>query len=198
VPSRPLGNCCHQFVLAGEIPVDIAERHRGAATRSDVEVSGSPPSARNSGGACWASGRISGVEIRRITESEAVQEAGHLFDAFPLPQATARFLADERHHLLIAYVDGVPAGMVTGVEMTHPDKGTEMFLYELAVDEPFRRQGVGQALASELAALAAERGCYGMWVLTDEDNMAAQATYSRAGAALDGAQVMFAWALKDA
>jgi ribosomal protein S18 acetylase RimI-like enzyme len=155
------------------------------------------PRGRNCGRACWASGRISGVEIRRITQSEAVQAAGHLFDASPQPQATQEFLADERHHLLIAYVDGVPAGMVTGVEMTHPDKGTEMFLYELAVDEPFRRQGVGQALTSALAAVARERGCYGMWVLTDEDNIAAQATYSRAGGAPEQVLAMFAWAFQD-
>jgi ribosomal protein S18 acetylase RimI-like enzyme len=137
------------------------------------------------------------VEIRRITQNGVVQAAGHLFDASPQPQATAKFLADERHHLLIAYLDGVPAGMVTGVEMTHPDKGTEMFLYELAVDEPFRRTGIGQALASALAALARERGCYGMWVLTDEDNIAARATYSRAGGVPESLQVMFAWALQD-
>ena len=37
---------------------------------------------------------------------------------------------------VIAYVDARPVGFVSGVEMTHPDKDTEMFLYELAVDEP--------------------------------------------------------------
>lgn len=50
------------------------------------------------------------MEIRRVTEAEDVRAAGHLFDAFPQPGATARFLADERHHLLIAYVDGVRQG----------------------------------------------------------------------------------------
>jgi hypothetical protein len=66
------------------------------------------------------------MEIRRIAQFEAVEIAGHLFDAPPKEGATQRFLADERHHLLIAYVDGFPAGMITGVEMTHPDKGTEI------------------------------------------------------------------------
>ena len=63
------------------------------------------------------------------------------------------------------------------MEVTHPDKGTEMFLYELAVDEPFRRRGIGRALVERLAALAREAGCYGMWVITDKDNDAARATY---------------------
>ena len=72
-------------------------------------------------------------------------------------------------------------GFVSGVEVTHPDKGTEMFLYELAVDEPFRRRGIGRALVERLAALAREAGCYGMWVITDDDNAAARATYEGSG-----------------
>lgn len=65
------------------------------------------------------------MEIRRITHAKEVTAAGHLFDDPPQPVATEKFLADQRHHLLVAYVDEAPAGTVTGVEMTHPDKGTE-------------------------------------------------------------------------
>ncbi|KOU52635.1 GNAT family N-acetyltransferase [Streptomyces sp. WM6378] len=138
------------------------------------------------------------MEIRRITRVEAVHGAGHLFDVSPLPEATERFLADERHHLLIAYVDGVPAGMVTGVEMTHPDKGTEMFLYELGVDESFRGRGVGRSLTSALADLARQRNCYGMWTVTAEDNTAARTTYRRAGGIPEEEQVVLVWAFDQA
>ncbi|HUC23537.1 MAG TPA: GNAT family N-acetyltransferase [Streptosporangiaceae bacterium] len=137
------------------------------------------------------------MEIRRIRQGKDVQAAQALFDRRPRPEATDRFLADDRHHLLIAYLDGVPAGMITGVEMTHPDKGTEMFLYEMGVGEPFRGQGIGKALVSAIADLARERGCYGMWVLTEEENLAAQATYSRAGGNLEQTQVMFGWDFRD-
>lgn len=57
--------------------------------------------------------------------------------------------------------------------MTHPDKGTETFQYELGVDESFRGRGVGRALVSALADLSRERGCYGVWTITDEENAAA-------------------------
>ena len=82
---------------------------------------------------------------------------------------------------------------MSGVEVTHPDKGTEMFLYELAVDEAHRRQGIGTALVQVLRDLARERGCYGMWVLTDDDNAAAGATYRKAGGEIEGQPLMFSW-----
>jgi len=77
--------------------------------------------------------------------------------------------------------------------MTHPDKGTEMFLYELGVDERFRNQGIGKALVVAMADLARTSGCYGMWVLTDEDNAAAMHTYAAAGATDPQKQTMLSW-----
>jgi len=133
------------------------------------------------------------MDIRRVTRFEAVEAAGHLFDAPPAREAAERFLADEGHHLLIAYVDGAPAGMATGVEMTHPDKGTEMFLYELGVDDRFRRRGIGRALVAALARLARERGCHGLWTATGQDDGPARATYESAGGAPETGQVVYTW-----
>ena len=82
---------------------------------------------------------------------------------------------------------------MSGVETTHPDKGTELFLYELAVDEPARRRGIGRSLVHALVALARERGCYDMWVLADADNEAAQATYKSAGGVVASRPVMLEW-----
>jgi ribosomal protein S18 acetylase RimI-like enzyme len=133
------------------------------------------------------------MDIRRIGSPGPVLAAGHLFDDPPRPDATARFLAAEGHHLLLAYVDEAPVGMVTGVEMTHPDKGTEMFLYELGVDDGFRGRGIGRALVTALADVARERGCYGMWVVTEGDNAAAKATYRGAGGVAEEGQTVLVW-----
>jgi ribosomal protein S18 acetylase RimI-like enzyme len=136
------------------------------------------------------------VVVRRLGsgDEEAVQAARSLFDAAPDPQATRRFLTAPTHHLLVAYDGGdTPVGFVSGVELTHPDKGTEMFLYELGVDESARRRGVGARLVQALAELAREQGCYDMWVLADADNAAAQATYARAGGREASRPVLLEW-----
>ena len=135
------------------------------------------------------------VQVDRLgpDDRERVLAAAHLFDEAPRTDWTERFLTAAGHHLLFAQVDGVDVGFVTGVETTHPDKGTEMFLYELGVDEAARGQGAGTALVAALRDLARDRGCYGMWVLTDADNEPAQRTYRAAGASAPDPQVMLDW-----
>ena len=136
------------------------------------------------------------MRIERVVDAAAVHAAAELFDDPPRAEATERFLSSAGHHLLFAYDEGGRAvGMISGVETTHPDKGTEMFLYELSVAEDARRQGVGSALVEALKALAVERGCYGMWVGTETDNEAARNTYRRAGAAEAEPFLLFNWGL---
>ena len=119
----------------------------------------------------------------------------HLFDGEAQLDATRSFLADRRHRLFVAYDDGAAIGFVTGVETTHPDKGTEMFLYELGVDESARNRGIGTALVRALADAARASGCFGMWVLTEPDNEAARRTYGSAGGADRGESIMLDWRL---
>ena len=137
-----------------------------------------------------------GIEIVALRQGDEgrVAAAATLFDRRPKGEFIERFLRESTHHLLIAYIHGEPAGFVTGIEMTHPDKGTEMFLYELAVDEDHRQRGVGSSLVDHLAALAREQGCYGMWVLTENDNPAALRTYVKVGGRREKVdQVMLEW-----
>jgi ribosomal protein S18 acetylase RimI-like enzyme len=68
-----------------------------------------------------------------------------------------------------------------------------MFLYELAVAEDSRRQGIGKALTASLADLARSRGCYGMWVRVDTDNEVALATYRAAGGNKPEPCVVITW-----
>jgi ribosomal protein S18 acetylase RimI-like enzyme len=133
------------------------------------------------------------MRIERAGSADAVAAVQPLFDHTLRPEAVARFLGDPTHHLLVAYNGEAAAGFVSGVEMTHPDKGTEMFLYELAVQEASRNQGVGRSLVRALAKLARERGCYGMWVLTDDGNPAALRAYAAADGVREPEAVLFTW-----
>ncbi|MFF1449416.1 GNAT family N-acetyltransferase [Streptomyces sp. NPDC058274] len=134
------------------------------------------------------------MEIRRATTVDELAAAEHLFDHPVRPEWARRFLDTQGHHLFLAHEEGEgPVGFVSGVETVHPDKGTEMFLYELAVAGPFRRRGTGRALIRTLAALARERGCYGMWVGVDTGNDVALATYRSAGGKDDGTCTVVTW-----
>ncbi|WP_328400461.1 GNAT family N-acetyltransferase [Streptomyces sp. NBC_00390] len=135
------------------------------------------------------------MDIRRATTVDELIAAEHLYDGPARPEWVERFLAADGHLMLIAYVDGAPAGMVSGIEMLHPDKGTEMCLYELSVDGPFRGRGIGRARTQALVEVARERGCYDVRVGVDTDNEAALATYRSAGARDDGIFTMHTWDL---
>lgn len=132
-------------------------------------------------------------DIRRATTVDQLIAAGPLFDGPARPEWAARFLAAGGHHLFLAYVDGAPVGFITGIEMAHPDKGVEMFLYELGVAEPYRRRGIARALIGTLVALAEELGCYDMWVGVDLDNTGALATYRASGAVGAGGCAVLTW-----
>ncbi|MFF9015037.1 GNAT family N-acetyltransferase [Streptomyces sp. NPDC014870] len=134
------------------------------------------------------------MRIERATTVAELLAAAHLYDGPPRERWAEAFLAAPGHVMLIAYAeDGFPAGLVSGVEMLHPDKGVELCLYELSVDEAYRRRGVGRALTEALAAEARARGCYDLWVGVDPDNEAALRTYRSAGARDDGAFTMLTW-----
>jgi ribosomal protein S18 acetylase RimI-like enzyme len=138
------------------------------------------------------------MEIKRLGPDDVellLTTPAGVFDDPPARPATEHFLAQPNHHLLVALDDdGTAVGFVSGVETTHPDKGTEMFLYELSVAEPARRRGIGTALVTALADLAREKDCYGMFVLTDDDNAAALATYRSAGTTKnESSHVMLEW-----
>ena len=119
------------------------------------------------------------LTIRRLSAGDDadVMDAADLFDQPPRQPADrslpARPATPPAHRLRA----GRPVGFVSGVETTHPDKGTEMFVYELAVAADQRRRGIAKALLAELTTIARGHHCYDMWVLTDADNVAALAAY---------------------
>jgi ribosomal protein S18 acetylase RimI-like enzyme len=138
------------------------------------------------------------VQRARLGQEFEVARFEYAFDYEVRTEETQRFLADERHHLLLGYLDDQPAGFLSAVEVFHPDKRPELFLNEIAVMEDARRAGVARALIEELIRVGRENACSTVWVLTNEDNEAAMGLYSRTGGRWDGTkQVMFEFDLDD-
>jgi [ribosomal protein S18]-alanine N-acetyltransferase len=125
---------------------------------------------------------------------ERVKAAERVFDDPVDVEATRRFLENEGNHLIIAYVEGDPAGFVSGTELTHPDQPwPEVFVNELGVDAAYRERGIGTQLVLTLWAIAQGRGCRGMWVLANGSNEPALRVYAAAGGVRLPEQALFQW-----
>ena len=135
------------------------------------------------------------VRQLRAGEEQLAADACRLFgadgDVDPMS-----FLSRPETALLIAEDELGVTGWAYGHELAHPNGEKTMMLYAVDVAERARRQGVGTALASAFVEHAQARECTEVWVLADDTNSAAIATYTAAGGARDGLpQVMFTWKL---
>lgn len=107
--------------------------------------------------------------------------APEVFDNPVDPRWTAEFLADPRHHMAVAMVDGQVVGMASAVHYVHPDKPPELWINEVGVARAHRRQGIGRRLLQALFARGRELGCTEAWVGTAPGNAAARRMYAAAG-----------------
>ncbi len=137
------------------------------------------------------------IVLMKPGDEATIQRAEPLFDDPVNLAATRAFLADERHHLLIAFTEkDEPAGFVSAVELLHPDEpNPEMFLNELGVDPAFQRRGIATALIKELIELCRSRGCSEMWLGTEKENTPAIRTYETTGAKREDF-VLFTYAIE--
>lgn len=107
--------------------------------------------------------------------------ADDVFDEAVDARWWGEFLADPRHYLAVAIDAGVVVGFVSAVRYVHPDKPPQLFINEAGVAPSHQRRGVAKQMLALLLDKARELGCSEAWVLTDEDNAAARATYASAG-----------------
>ncbi|MFN3857785.1 MAG: GNAT family N-acetyltransferase [Caulobacter sp.] len=134
------------------------------------------------------------LEILRLGPGDdAVLAGADVFDYPVRPDQARAFLADPGHEIVVARQDGRIIGMATGVVLLHPDKQPAFFINEVGVDEDQRRSGVGRQLVEHLLEIARERGCRGIWLATEEDNVAARALYRRTMARETGGIVVYDW-----
>jgi ribosomal protein S18 acetylase RimI-like enzyme len=122
-----------------------------------------------------------GISIRRLVPSD--EDVVRELATYDGPGDPEGLLADVRTLMLVAFDGERPVGFVLAHELSrrHGDR-SKLFVYEVDVAETHQRRGIGKALLWRLAELARERGIRIGFVLTDEDNVAANALYRSAGA----------------
>lgn len=107
--------------------------------------------------------------------------ADDVFDN-PVDETLAReFLADPRHHIVVALVDGVVIGFASAIHYIHPDKPPELWINEVGVAASHQGKGIAKAIMNEMLKLGGRLGCVNAWVLTDKNNAAANGLYKSVG-----------------
>ena len=105
--------------------------------------------------------------------------AGGVFDHRVDPALAREFLADPRHHLVVAFAGPTVVGMATALHYVHPDKPAELWINEIGVALSYRRRGIGTRLLEALFAHGRALGCREAWLGTEESNLAARRLYAK-------------------
>src|SRR5271169_1983888 len=94
------------------------------------------------------------IEIRVLGsgEEEVLSKvAPGVFDHDMVKRITAEFLADSRHHIVVATEDDLVIGFASAVHYIHPDKPVpELWINELGVAPTHRNKGLAKQLLTRL------------------------------------------------
>jgi ribosomal protein S18 acetylase RimI-like enzyme len=117
------------------------------------------------------------------------------WDMSRAPKNLPEFLADPDCILLVAEVDGEPAGQIIGYILKRWDsKKPMLFLYSIDVVEHYRRKGVASKLIEEFRGIGGRSGCGTTFVFTSESNAPAMSLYKALGGTrINPDDVMFEW-----
>lgn len=135
------------------------------------------------------------TSIQRLTPDdvplmrEMLTTLGRAFDDIPTYTAAqptaaylARLLGRDDFFAIAAVKDGAVAGGIAAYELQKfEQERREIYIYDLAVAEEHRRQGIATALIRDLQAIAAARGAYVIFVQADRGDAPAIALYTKLG-----------------
>ncbi len=94
----------------------------------------------------------------------------------------AKLLASDTFTAVVATIAGQVVGGLTGYTLhKFEQERSEFYIYDLAVNESFRRQGIATALIKELQSIATERGIYVIFVQADYGDDPAVALFTKLG-----------------
>jgi aminoglycoside 3-N-acetyltransferase I len=100
----------------------------------------------------------------------------------PSPDYMRRLLGRETFFALAAHKDGVVVGALAAYELQKfEQERSEIYIYDLAVDEAHRREGIATGLIQALQKVAADRGAWVIYVQADHGDDPAIALYTKLG-----------------
>ncbi len=102
----------------------------------------------------------------------------------PLPthEYLSKILEDNNYIVLVAEKDKkVVGGLIALLIKKWEQSRSEMFIYDLAVAEEFRRQGIATGMITKLKEIAKDCGAYVIFVQADKGDDAAIALYESLG-----------------
>ncbi|QZH73822.1 MAG: GNAT family N-acetyltransferase [Erythrobacter sp.] len=113
-------------------------------------------------------GDLPGLRALNRLFGEVFDEAENYTAAPPDDAYCAELLADRDIVLLLAEMDGQAVGGLAGYMLRKFERErAEFFIYDLGVDEAFRRQGIATALIDQARQIARECGAWTVFVQAD-------------------------------
>ena len=139
------------------------------------------------------------LDVRRLVFGEAAlfHQLNELFavafgevDKYQAARPAAAYLEQllQKQHIipLVAFADGKIVGGLVAYELDKfEQERREIYIYDLAVEESYRRRGVATALIQHLREIARQRGAWVIYVQADYGDEAAIALYTKLGARED-------------
>jgi len=102
--------------------------------------------------------------------------------ARPNADYLARLLGRDSFIALVALKEGAVVGGLAAYELHKFEQArSEIYIYDLAVLEPHRRQGISTALIAELRRIGKQRGAWVIFVQADYGDDPAIALYTKLG-----------------
>ena len=113
---------------------------------------------------------------------EAFEDLETYTDAQPDDTYLEGLLAGETFIALVALMEGSVVGGLAAYELKKFERErSEVYIYDLAVEERHRRKGIATNLIEKLKAIAAARGAFVIFVQADHVDPPAIALYTKLG-----------------
>lgn len=113
---------------------------------------------------------------------DAFEEPGTYGAARPSADYLSRLLGSDYFIALAALKDGDVVGGLAAYELRKfEQERSEIYIYDLAVAAPHRRQGIATSLILELRRIVSSRGAYVIFVQADQGDTPAIELYTKLG-----------------